>query len=702
MGPPRQCAPSSYSIRPAVSHLRTIATASVSIRAASRDGARLAQLAALGVLLSAGRLNAQQQEPWQLIQPPQASLVFARDGSLIGELGRELRSSISISTLPKYLPQAFVAVEDHRFYEHDGVDLIGVAGALKDALTGDGRGASTITQQLVGNMHPDIIDRTDKTLNRKLREQAAAREMERHYNKSQILEAYLNQIPFGHGWHGIEMAARHYFGKGAAQVSLAEAATLAAMPKGPALYDPVKYPDRARDRRNLVLDRMAAAKYITAAQAAAAKREPVITAGNSGMSAPSGYFVDAVRAQAQRAGVPVMNGGYRIHTTLDPVLQRAAVTSLLSGLTRVEEQGGYRHMTYAKRVKGRTDYLQGAIVAMDPTTGAVRAMVGGRNHSEGPFNRAVDALRQPGSAFKPIVYAAAIKDSIPANAIMGDTALAVMLGDSTIYSPSNYDGTFLGPITMREALAKSRNVVAVELGLRVSLDSVVAVAQRLGIDTPIQPYPSTAIGASAVRPLDLVAAYTGFANLGVAVSPRLVVRVEDRQGRTVWQPEPEASALALDPEVAFIVRDMMRDAVERGTGGGARRSVPPEIPVAGKTGTTNDNTDVWFIGMTPDIVAGVWLGFDRPKTITAGVTGGGSAAPIWGEMMGQYYQGRQTGQWTTPGGVIAAELDRETGLVADLLTPPERRYTEYFLDGTEPLELRPSPWKLFRAGAIVF
>jgi penicillin-binding protein 2D len=671
-------------------------------RAASPHRWRALHVGALAALVIAPVAGAQQEEAWQLVQPPQASLVFARDGSLIGELGRELRSSVSIATLPKYLPQAFVAVEDHRFYQHDGVDLIGVAGALKDHLTGDGRGASTITQQLVGNMHPGIIDRTDKSVNRKLREQAAAREMERHYNKAQILEAYLNQIPFGHGWHGVEMAARHYFGKGAAQVSLAEAATLAAMPKGPALYDPVKYPDRTRDRRNLVLDRMAAEKYITPAQAAAAKREPIITAGSSGMSAPSPYFVDAVRIQAERAGVPVMNGGYRIHTTLDPVLQRAAVTALSEGLTRVEESGGYRHMTYAKRIKGRTDYLQGAVVAMDPTTGAVRAMVGGRNHAEAPFNRAVDALRQPGSAFKPIVYAAAIKDSIPANAIMGDTALSIVLEDSTIYSPSNYEGTFLGPITMRDALAKSRNVVAVELGLRVGLDSVIALAQRLGIDTPIQPFPSTAIGASAVRPLDLVAAYTGFANLGVAVSPRLVVRVEDRQGRTVWQPEPEASALALDPEVAFIVRDMMRDVVERGTGGGARRAVPPEIPVAGKTGTTNDNTDVWFIGMTPDIVAGVWLGFDRPTTITSGVTGGGFAAPIWGEMIGQYYQGRQTTPWTTPGGVIAAELDRATGALADSLTPPERRYTEYFLDGTEPLELRPSPWKLFKAGAIIF
>jgi penicillin-binding protein 1A len=231
---------------------------------------------------------------------------------------------------------------------------------------------------------------------------------------------------------------------------------------------------------------------------------------------------------------------------------------------------------------------------------------------------------------------------------------------------------------------------------------VALVAQRLGIDTPVLPYPSSAIGASAVRPLDLVAAYTGFANLGVAVEPRLVVRVEDRQGRTVWEPEPVAPALALDPVVAFIVRDMMRDAVDRGTAGAVRRYVPDTIPVAGKTGTTNDNTDVWFIGMTPDIVAGVWLGLDRPTTITAGGTGGGFAAPIWGDMIGRWYQGGPTTQWTPPAGLVAAEVDRDNGLLATDGTPPERRYTEYFIEGTEPLELRPSAWKLFRVGPIVF
>jgi len=262
---------------------------------------------------------------------PQASLVLARDGSLIGEIGKEIRTSVSIKTLPKYLPQAFVAVEDHRFYQHDGVDVVGIAGALKDNIFGERRGASTITQQLVGNMHPTLIDRTDRSLGRKLSEQAAAREMERHYTKDQILEAYLNQISFGHGWYGVESAARHYFGKSASKLSLAEAAALASMPKGPALYDPLKYTDRVLRRRNTVLSLMADQGFITAAEAAAAKSAKLVTTPNGGYSAYSPWFVDVVRVQATRAGVPVSEGGYRIYTGLDPVMQNAATSTSTAG-----------------------------------------------------------------------------------------------------------------------------------------------------------------------------------------------------------------------------------------------------------------------------------------------------------------------------------------------------------------------------------
>ena len=653
----------------------------------------------------AARLSAQERESneaWRIIVPPQSSLVFARDGSLIGELGKEKRTIVSIRTLPRYVGQAFVAVEDQRFYQHDGVDVVGIAGALKDAVRGDPRGASTITQQLVGNMHPDLVDRRDKSPMRKLREQSAAREMEKHYNKEQILEAYLNQISFGHGWYGIESASRHYFGKGAAQLTLAEAATLASMPKGPAIYDPVKAPDRVTERRNLVLTLMAQQKYITPAQAEGTKRVPLKTVPNAGFSVDASFFLDVVRIQAERAGVPVSTGGYRAYTSLDPLLQRAANDALVAGIQDVESQQGYRHVKFASRPKGSTDYLQGALVAIDPTTGDVRALIGGRDYRESSFDRVIDGMRQPGSAFKPIVYAAAIADSLTASTIIPDTAIAIQLDRGRVYRPDNSDNQFLGPITMREALAKSRNVVAVQLAERVGMDTIVQLARRFGIDAPVAPYPASAIGASALQPLDLVGAYTVFANLGAHVDPRFIYRIEDRAGNAVFTNPAAAPRAVIDPKVAFIVRDMMREVVERGTATSVRRYLPESIPVAGKTGTTNDNSDVWFVGMTPELVAGVWLGFDKPKTITAGAAGGTLAAPIFGKMMAEYYAARSSAQWTAPQGLIAAQLDRVSGQLADSTTPPERRYTEYFLEGTEPLPLRVNGWQLFKNGPIVF
>lgn len=640
-------------------------------------------------------------EPWRIVAMPQSSQVFARDGSLVGEIGRQWRTVVSLRSLPRYVPQAFVAVEDQRFYQHDGVDIVGVAGALKDALSGRLRGASTITQQLVGNMHPDIIDRTDRSPMRKLREQAAAREMEKHYTKEQILEAYLNFIHFGSRYYGIESAAQHYFGKPAARLTLAEAATLAALPKGPAIYDPSRHPDRARARRNLVLSLMAEQRYITAAQAAAAQREAVVAVPNAGFAAPAPYFVDVVRVQAERAGIKVTEGGFRIHTTLDPAIQLAANDALRDGAAELESRPGYRHATYARKPKGSTDYLQGAIVALDPFTGDVRALVGGRDYAESPYNRAVNGMRQPGSAFKPVVYATAIADSLPPNTIIPDTALAIPLPNRTTYRPENADGAFLGRITMREALVLSRNPVAVQLAMRLGMDSVTAMARLLGIASFIAPYPSSAIGASVVQPLDLVGAFATFANLGSRVEPRFISTIEDQAGKLVWEMRPLAPTPSIDPKVAFIVRDMMREAVERGTASSVRRYVPPSIPVAGKTGTTNDNADVWFVGMTPDLVAGVWLGFDQPKTITAGAAGGSLAAPIFGRLIQKAGVGHGGASWLPPEGLVSAELDRVTGEVATEATPPQRRYTEYFLPATEPPILRMDAWRILRVGPLV-
>ena len=654
-------------------------------------------------------------EAWQIIQPPQSSLVFARDGSFIGTIGRQNRTSVPIGSLPRYVWQAFVAVEDQRFFEHDGVDMIGVLGAVKDNLLGDRRGASTIPMLLAAMMHPDLIDRKEVSgtagISRKLREQEAAREMMKRYERMQVLEAFLNQVDLGHGWFGIEAAARHYFGTSASRLTLAQAASLAALPRTPTGYDPIRQPAKNISRRNTILALMAEQKFITRAAAERAMKDSLVLAPNDGVAVASQYFIDAVRKEAEKAGVPVMNGGYRIYTTLDVPLQQSAVTALVNGTVDVEKMPGYGHITQANALAQsratrsmrlvNTDYLQGAIIVMDPFTGDVRALVGGRNYALAPFNRAVTARRQPGSAIKPLVYAKAIEMGIPVNRIYNDTILEIPLENGTSYLPGNADGKFLGPMTVRQALMQSRNTVAIQMALEIGMDSVAEMSKRVGLSMPMMEVPSSAIGASVVYPIELVSAYTAFVNNGQVVEPRMITRIGDLQNRTVFSTAPSVPRPAIDPRAAFIMRDLLRDAAERGTGAQARANVPRAIPIAGKTGTTNDNIDVWFLGMTPELVGGVWLGFDRGRTITDKAVGGTLAAPIWGKMMGAYYKGRRAIDWpAAPPGLVFAEVNRDNGELASPATPTSSRIVEFFLPGTEPLEIR-SPWNVPRWGAVL-
>jgi penicillin-binding protein 1A len=650
-------------------------------------------------------------EPWRIITPPQATLIFARDGALIGEVGTEKRLSVAIRTLPKYVGQAFVAVEDKRFYQHDGVDLVGVASAIKGKLLGERRGgASTITQQLVGNMHPDLIDRRDVSIDRKLREQSAAREMERHYSKEQILEGYINQINLGRGWHGVEMAARHWFGKPAAQLQLHEAASLAAMPKSPSGYDPQRFRDKHLQRRNLILALMAEQGFITAAQAQSAQRQPVTVAGPSAVANSAPWVLEIVKVQAERAGVPIGSGGYRVTTTIDGALQRSAVEALSQGIEEIEARPGWKRARCGAAPTADSSRapidpakcLQGLVVALDPMTGDVRALVGGRDYRLSSFDRAVDGMRQPGSSFKPFVYASAIANGLTANSMVADTALLIHMANGRDYSPDNADNAFLGALTMRTALARSRNPVAVQLAMQLGIDSIAGMARRAGLRSAIAPYPSSALGASVVQPLDFITAYAAFDNGGFAVEPRFLLRIEDQSGKTVFTGRAPTMQPAIDPRVAFVVRDMLRDAVERGTATSVRRTLSARVPVAGKTGTTNDNSDVWFVGMTPDLVAGVWLGFDKPAMIAPGAAGGTLAAPIFARVASAWSAGRSYSEWTPPPGVVSAMLDRETGELATEETPIERRYTEWFLEGTEPGARRGWPWSLFRLGPIGF
>jgi 1A family penicillin-binding protein len=584
-----------------------------------------------------------------------------------------------------------VAVEDRRFYEHSGVDAVGIARALKSNVeNGFGKGgASTITQQLIGSMFPGAVDRRDISLERKLREAKLAVELEQRYGKDRILEAYLNQIYFGHGWFGIEAAAQHYFGKPASKLNIEETAMLAALPKGAGVYSPKIDPQKALERRNLVLGIMAENGVISAAEATAAKRRPIRLAPNHGYSARPPWVIDQVRQFLEQTYGPKYGTlGLRVWTTVDPIAQNAADSALAAGLRNVERMPWYRAARYgsdaARATPAGTNYLQGLVVSVDARTGEILAMTGGRDWNDSKFNRVMQARRQPGSAFKPIVYSTALEHGITPGTIMEDTALYIERRGSPAYEPKNSDNLFRGPLTVRQALTQSINTIAIQLGMQVGYDTVVSAARRFGITSAIPAYPSSMIGAGAVRPIELVGAYTAFANRGLRVEPFLIRRVADAQGKVLFDAKARG-VRTLSPEVAFLTTDLMKDAAEKGTGREARARLPAHIPMAGKTGTTDDGTDTWYVGFTPEIVTGVWIGFDAPRPIGAGAYGGTLAAPIWGEMMRKVYARRTApAAWSVPAGVVAVAVDPVTGFPATAPCSPGTAAHEYFLVGTEP------------------
>lgn len=656
-------------------------------------------------------------------EPTQSTKIFSHDGILIQELGIERRTQVALEHLPPYVPQAFIAIEDRRFYEHRGFDLRGIARAAIGLLINRriSGGGSTITQQLARNMFMQVG--MEQSFGRKLRELRVALDMEQVYTKNQILEAYINQINYGSGHWGIESASQWMFGKSATVIEPHEAALLAAVINAPERYSPFKHPDRALRRRNLVLEMMAQQGFISRAEAERYKQAPLPEEPHTteaGGLAP--YFVEWVRGMLDdRYGPDLYRRGYRVYTTLDVEMQRRAVKAMEAGWRYIESQPTFKHPTYDQvREKGapgesasETPYLQGAFIAMEPKTGEVRAMIGGRDFADSKFNRAIQARRQPGSVFKPIVYAAAIASRIPASHVIYDAPYVEEIGD-TVWAPRNFNGTFAGPVTLRDALRRSINVVAVKLGKEVGIETVAQYARRLGIETPIPRVPSTAIGAASVIPIQMAEAYTAFANHGVRVRPRAILRVEDAEGNVLWETQPERDEV-LDPLTAAILTDILRDVVD-GPGGTAVSAVrgrgenvilPIDVPAAGKTGTTNDYTDVWFVGFTPDLLAAVWFGFDRPTTILPNATGGGHAAPVWGQFMRSIYVSEDSlpplrpipEPWKMPEDLRAYEIDAETGKLATAWCPLDRSrvYTEYFLPGTQPTETcELEPGGLFR------
>ncbi|HVG08510.1 MAG TPA: PBP1A family penicillin-binding protein [Thermoanaerobaculia bacterium] len=633
-------------------------------------------------------------------QPGGAPVLLDRFGEVFADLTPVEQEVVPLFEMPAHVPQAFLAVEDRRFYEHHGVDWRRVGGSLMANLKSLGwaQGFSTITMQLARNAFPETIPGEERSTSRKFLEVRIAQEIEARYSKEEILELYLNHIYFGNRAQGIEAASHQYFGRSAKELTLPQAATLAALPKAPSHYDPRRHPRAALERRNLVLALMEQQGRIPRPMARAARNEPLGIAPaprlQSVESSLAPWFAEQVRRELEsRFGSDLYRQPLRIWTTLDSRAQRAAEEELSRQLKRVEngELGrfsGPRYSASAKPPPKGTTYLQGALVMLDARNGDVLAWVGGRNYSHSQFDRVALAQRQPGSAFKPFVYSAGLREGFVLSQPLPDLPLSIRLSNGTVWRPQNFTGRYEGSVTMRDALVRSKNVVTVRLASAVGIADVAGVSRAAGIDERVPEVPAAALGTIAVSPLELTAAYTPFASLGEFVEPRLVLKVEDENGEVLWASKPERKKV-LDPAIAFLITDVLSEALRSGTGIGALGE-GFKVPSAGKTGTTNQGADAWFVGYTPEIVSGIWIGFDRPRSIIEDATGGRLAAPIWGRVVQRFYEKRKTPEpWRAPEGVVARNVDPRSGLILKEGCSPRsgQPRRELFLE-----EMQPAAW----------
>jgi penicillin-binding protein 1A len=542
-------------------------------------------------------------------RPPTIQIV-GMDGSVLAQRGEMAGANIALKDLPPYLPKAFIAIEDRRFYSHFGIDPIGIFRAAVTNLLhrGVSQGGSTLTQQLAKN----LFLTQERTMQRKLQEAELALWLERKHSKNEILELYLNRVYFGSGAYGVEAAAQRYFGKSAKNVTLAEAAMLAGLVKSPSRLAPNRNPEGAEQRAQVVLSAMADAKFITDAQAQASIGHPSYNVKPAGAGTVN-YVADWI-GEVLDDLVGQIDQDIRVETTIDPKLQNVAEAAIIDELA-------------AKSVK--FNVTQGALVAMTPD-GAVRAMVGGRNYAESQYNRAVTARRQPGSAFKPFVYLTAVEAGLTPETIRTDAPL-----DIKGWKPENYTHEYFGSVTLTQALAMSLNTVAVRLGLEVGPKNVVRTAHRLGISSKLDANPSIALGTSEVSVIELVGAYAPFANGGMAVSPHVVTKIRTDKGKLLYVRPTDQLGRVIEPRYVAMMNAMMMETLISGT---ARKAEIPGWTAAGKTGTSQDFRDAWFIGYTASLVTGVWLGNDD-NSPTKKATGGGLPVEVWSRFMRSALQG---------------------------------------------------------------
>ena len=625
------------------------------------------------------------------LQPPVKTLVYDARGRVLHEFYKENRSPVPLNQIPRHLVNATISTEDRSFYQHWGVDLWGVArAAVTDILhMRRAQGGSTITQQLARN----ILGAHERTFSRKLRETVLAIEIERNYTKDQILELYFNQIYFGEGAYGVEAATKTYFNKPLRDLALSECALLAGVPANPSLYSPRRRPTAARARRDKVLRNMLATRAITQVEFTNANAQPLGTTPARYSNDRAPYFVEMVRLHLDEkyGSSAVYEGGLRVYTTIDMDQQQIAERALEKHLLALEAEIKPKR-TRAKftlpsgdssKIGQKTPYLQGALVAIDPRTGYVRALVGGREWNHSNFNRATQARRQPGSAFKPFVYVAAIDNGFHPTDVIVDEPVSFPGGNGELYQPMNYDRQFRGPVTLRYALQQSINIPAIKLLRKVGTSLVGSYARRMGIRSPVGQNLSLALGSSEVTLLELTTAYGVFANRGIRNDALFVLKVEDKNG-TVLEKNSPRPVEVLSEATASVMTSMLQSVMDHGTGYGARAHGFLN-PAGGKTGTMDEYNDAWFVGYTPSLVSGVWVGFDEKRPIGPGMTGARAALPIWTEFMIGATRGRAVEEFPMPAGTTTREVCAETGMLATTQCPNVT--SEMFNEGSEPSEL---------------
>jgi penicillin-binding protein 1A len=766
-------------------------------------GTALALLVAAGIGLFVGNLakDLPDYEVLSKYEPPVTTRVHASDGALMGEFARERRLYLPIQAVPDRVKAAFLSAEDKNFYKHPGIDVMGLfRAAINNIQTGAKQGASTITQQVAKN----FLLTKDQTYERKIKEAILAFRIEQAYPKDRILELYLNEIFFGLNAYGVAGAALTYFDKSVNELTVSEAAYLAALPKGPSNYHPFRHTQNAIDRRNWVIQQMVDNGYVSREEGDKAKTEPLgVKPRRHGTYLFAGeYFTEEVRREIiSRYGENALyEGGLSVRTTLDPKMQLVARKAMQNGLLKYDTLRGYRgpvkqielgadwgvalgevpsladvpewrlavvlessdaglsiglqpkreasgklvaeretgtvsaenmsfamrHIVDGKRVKadspaevlkaGDVVYVQkmegdsyqlrqmpsvsGGLVAMDPHTGRVLAMVGGFSFSQSEFNRATQAMRQPGSSFKPIVYAAALDNGYTPASVIMDGPITITSGGTT-WTPKNYDSKSAGPSTLRAGIERSRNLMTVRLAHDMGMKIVAEYAERFGVYDHLMPYLPMALGSGETTVMRMVSAYSVMANGGRQIKPSLIDRIQDRYGKTVYkhderacegcvseewkgQTEPELIDNAdqvLDPMTAYQITSMMEGVVQRGT---ATTLLELNRPLAGKTGTTNDEKDAWFIGFTPNLVVGLYVGFDQPQTLGKGTTGGGLAAPIFKEFVAEALKDTPPAAFQVPEGMNLIAINRKTGMRANEGEPGT--IMEAFKPGTGPAD----------------